>query len=61
MLEFLFNKVVGLKACSFIKIRLQHRCIPLKFLKISEKIFYGTASVAALYYSASLSPLQEII
>ena len=33
MLEFLFSKVAGLKACNFIKKRFQHRCFPLKFAK----------------------------
>ena len=31
MLEYLFNKVAGLKACSFITKRLHHWCIPVKF------------------------------
>ena len=38
MLESLFNKVANLKACSFIKKRLQHRCFPVniaKFLRIA--------------------------
>ena len=29
----LFSKVAGLKACEFIKRRLQHRCFPMKFTK----------------------------
>ena len=33
MLESLFNKVTGVKACNFIKKRLQHRCFPVKFAK----------------------------
>ena len=33
MLKSLFTKVVGLKACSFIKTRLQHRYFPVKFTK----------------------------
>ena len=33
VLESLFNKVVGLKVCKFIKKRLQQRCIPVKFGK----------------------------
>ena len=28
-----FNKVVGVKACNFIKKALQHRCFPVKFAK----------------------------
>ena len=29
----LFNRVAGLKGCSFIKTRLQHRCFPVEFTK----------------------------
>ena len=32
MLESLFNKVAGLKACNFIKIGLQHRYFPVNVL-----------------------------
>ena len=38
VLEFLLNKVAGLKVCNFIKIRPQYRCFPMnfpKFLRIS--------------------------
>ena len=34
MLESLFNKVAGLRACNFIKKRLQHRCFPVKFANL---------------------------
>ena len=34
VLESLFNKVAGHKAGNFIKKRLQHRCFPVKFVKI---------------------------
>ena len=33
LLGSLFNKVVGHKACNFIKKRLQHRCFSVKFAK----------------------------
>ena len=33
VLESLFNKVACLRVCSFIKKRLQHRCIPVKLAK----------------------------
>ena len=33
MLEFLFNKIAGLKACNFIKKRLQHRLFPVNIAK----------------------------
>ena len=36
MLELLFNKVTGLKACSFIKKRLQHRYFPVNIAKPSR-------------------------
>ena len=34
MLVSLFNKVVDLKVCSFIKKRLQYKCFPVKLAKI---------------------------
>ena len=45
ILEFLFNKVAGLKACSFIKKRLQRRCFLVKSAK--DHPFYRTLPVAA--------------
>ena len=33
VLESLFNKVLDLQTCKFIKKRLQHRCFPVKFAK----------------------------
>ena len=38
-LEFLFNKVAGLKACNFFKKRLQHRCYLVKLAKYSRTLF----------------------
>ena len=35
VLESLFNKVVTLKACNFIKKWLQHMCFPVKFAKVA--------------------------
>ena len=40
VLESLFNKVAGLKACSFIKTRLQHKCFPVKFAKFLRTPFF---------------------
>ena len=37
MLESSCNKVKGLKACNFIKKRLQHRSFPVKFEKILRR------------------------
>ena len=41
VLGFLFNKYLDLKACSFIKKRLQHRCFPVKFAKILSTPFFA--------------------
>ena len=40
VLEFLFNKVAGLKACNFIKNRLKHRCFPMKFANFLRTPFF---------------------
>ena len=34
VLEFLFNKVAGLKAYNFMKKRLRHRCFPVNIVKL---------------------------
>ena len=48
MLESLLNKVAGQRACNFIKMRIQHRCFQVKFLKfLATPFFYKTAPVAA--------------
>ena len=36
MLESLFNKIAGLKACNFIKKRLQHKGFPMNFRKFTK-------------------------
>ena len=41
MLESLFNKNAGLKACNFIKKTLQHRCFPVKFAKFLKRPFFA--------------------
>ena len=40
MLESLFNKVAGLKACNFIKKRLKHSCFPVNIEKILRTAFF---------------------
>ena len=40
MLEYLFNKVAGLKPRNFIKKRLQHRCFPVNIDKCLSKNTY---------------------
>ena len=47
MLESLFNKYAGLKACNFIKKRLQHRCFPNICEIFKNTYFYRTHPVAA--------------
>ena len=37
VLEYLLNKVAGLRTCNVIKKRLQHRCLPVKFAIFSRK------------------------
>ena len=40
MLETLFNKVAELKACNFIKKRLQHRYFPVNIAKLLRAAFF---------------------
>ena len=40
VLESLFKKVTGLRACNFIEKRLQHRCFPVKFAKFLRAPFF---------------------
>ena len=40
MLEFLFNKVAGLKASNFIKNRVQYRCFSMKFTNFLRTRFF---------------------
>ena len=39
-----FNKVTGLRASSFIRKRLQHRCVPVKLAKFYEHLFWRTVA-----------------
>ena len=43
MLESLFNKVAGLKACNFIKNELQHKCFPVNFRKFLKTPLQNTS------------------
>ena len=47
MLESLFNKVTGLKACNFIKKKLRYRCSPVNVAKFLRTPFLRTPPVAA--------------
>ena len=53
VLEFLVNKVAGLKACNFIERRLQHRCFPVHIAKFLRKPILknvsGTCSATPIY------------
>ena len=43
MLESLFNKVTGLKACIFIKNEIEHSCFPMniaRFLKTASSLLF---------------------
>ena len=44
VLESLFNKVAGLKACNFIKMRFQYRCFPVNFRKFLATPFSQNTS-----------------
>ena len=48
VLESLFNKVAGLKTCSFIKKRPEHRYFSCEICEVFKNTcFYGTPPVAA--------------
>ena len=56
VLEYHFNKVVGLHTCNFFKNRLQHRCFPVTFTKFLIISFLkGAPSVSAFEWS-KISP-----
>ena len=44
VLESIIDKVAGLKACNFIKKRLQYRCLPVKFAKFYRTPFLQNTS-----------------
>ena len=46
VLESLFKKASGPQACKFIKIRLQHRCFPVKLARFLSTFFYRALPVA---------------
>ena len=47
LLKSLFNKIPGLKACSFIKKRIQHRCFPVNTVKLLRTHFEEHLRMAA--------------
>ena len=40
VLEYLFSKPAGLKACNFTKKKLQHSCFPVNFEKFLRTAFF---------------------
>ena len=61
MLQFLFNKVAGLKPETLLKKSLQHRCFPVEFAKflrtsIMKNIFEGLFLIARKQLRNAKSP-----
>ena len=56
MLESLFNRVADIRACNFIKKKLQHSCFPVKFAKFFTITYFDehqrtTASLFSVSFS----------
>ena len=61
MLESLFNEVLGLKDCNFIKKRLKYKCFPVNIAKfIKNSFFYTLQVIASVTFAASHSLIQPI-
>ena len=64
VLESYFNKVADLKACSFVKKWLQHRCFPMniaKFLRTAQVFLYRTPPVLLPPISESHNELLHLV
>ena len=61
VLESLSNRVPGLKACNFIKKKLQHRCFPVSVAKFLRSYFYRTPPVAAFERNENVFNLRKDI
>ena len=59
MLKSLFTKVVGLKACNFIKARLRHRYFPLKFMKFLRPLIWNPRTTASEIRSSTWTVLLD--
>ena len=60
MLESLFDKITGLKACNFITKILQHRCLHVNIVKfLRSSFFYRTPPVAASEYRPKVYKYEE--
>ena len=56
--ESLYNKVVGLHACNFLKKRLQRRCFPVDIPKLIRKTYLRTT---AFLYGAVAHDLKLML
>ena len=54
-----FNKIAVLKACNFIKKKLQHRCFPVNIAKFLRTAFYRTPLLAPAKLSL-LNPKKKL-
>ena len=62
VLESLFNKVAGLKACNFIEKGPQYRCSPVKFAKfLRTSILKNIPRATASVYFQVLQHMQQLI
>ena len=53
MLESLYNKVTGMKACNFIKKRFQHMCFPVNITKFLRRVFLIKQPIVAASNTSS--------
>ena len=60
LLQSLFNNVAGLRPCSFIKKRLQHRCFPVNIAKSARTPNLKNICTRLLLHLFSLSFLYRI-
>ena len=63
MLESLFNEVADLKACDFIKKRLQYRCYPVKFAKFLRTPYLedNLQTTASVKFSSEVSSMEWLL
>ena len=59
VLESLFNNIAGLKACNFIKKRLQHKVFSCKYCEIFKKIFFDRTSPVAVFVKHYLDTMRH--
>ena len=59
-MESLFNKVAGLKACNFIKKRLQHRCFLVNIAKFLRIHYWQNTSRRLLLKTTTITSITQI-